>query len=397
MIEVSEANINGSPQSAPPTACLVGACDLELWGLSQTERLRRGLRAAGVESCLEAGSALPDQGRVILLRLDYVYEQRLLVDLVASPGTVLSADDDHGCRVAVAAHVGVSIAEETAELLSMPRLDDAAAQRLGLVVVGAGELSTSYDKKLRKKAAPYLLHVDREAIGDIEARMFAGSYKGVTDFVTKWLWPAPASHVTRWAARRQIKPNMVTFLSFLLVLLALWLFAQGCFASGLLAAWVMTFLDTVDGKLARVTLTSSAIGNVFDHGIDLVHPPFWYAAWAVGLTGVGATAPSHIDLALWIIVGGYVIGRLLEGLFIALFGLEIHAWRPIDSWFRLFTARRNPNLLLLSVATLLARPDSGFVAVAMWTVVSLGFHIVRVVQAMALRLRGSVPASWLAL
>ena len=44
----------------------------------------------------------------------------------------------------------------------------------------------------------------------------------------------------------------------------------------------MTFLDTVDGKLARTTLTSSKWGDIFDHGIDLVHPPFWYVAWGAG-------------------------------------------------------------------------------------------------------------------
>ena len=32
----------------------------------------------------------------------------------------------------------------------------------------------------------------------------------------------------------------------------------------------MTFLDTVDGKLARCTIASSKLGNIFDHGIDLV-------------------------------------------------------------------------------------------------------------------------------
>ena len=47
--------------------------------------------------------------------------------------------------------------------------------------------------------------------------------------------------------------------------------------------WLMTFLDTVDGKLARVTVTSSRIGDVLDHGLDIIHPPLWYIAWGVGL------------------------------------------------------------------------------------------------------------------
>ena len=57
----------------------------------------------------------------------------------------------------------------------------------------------------------------------------------------------------------------------------------GVFALGLLAAWLMTFLDTVDGKLARVSLQSSKLGHWMDHGLDIIHPPIWYWCWAQGL------------------------------------------------------------------------------------------------------------------
>jgi phosphatidylglycerophosphate synthase len=42
-------------------------------------------------------------------------------------------------------------------------------------------------------------------------------------------------------------------------------------------------LDTVDGKLARVTVTSGRFGHCFDHIIDLIHPPVWYILWGRGL------------------------------------------------------------------------------------------------------------------
>src|SRR3546814_9929881 len=91
----------------------------------------------------------------------------------------------------------------------------------------------------------------------------------------------------------------------------MWLFAEGHFLIGCVVGFFMTFLDTVDGKLARVTLTSSKWGEVFDHSIDMIHPPFWWWAWWVGLYTVGDLPPG-IDAALWIIVGGYVAGRVLE-------------------------------------------------------------------------------------
>ena len=79
------------------------------------------------------------------------------------------------------------------------------------------------------------------------------------------------------------------------MILAGFLFSYGYFALGLALGWVMTFLDTVDGKLARVTVTSSKWGNIFDHGIDLIHPPIWYVAWGIGLLSF---APLYLGMTL---------------------------------------------------------------------------------------------------
>ncbi|MCA9579940.1 MAG: CDP-alcohol phosphatidyltransferase family protein, partial [Myxococcales bacterium] len=199
-----------------------------------------------------------------------------------------------------------------------------------------------------------------------------GTYKGATDLVTKHVWPVPAYHATRYLAPRGVTPNMVTAVAAMFTILAFWLFLDGHFATGLAAAWAMTFLDTVDGKLARTTLTSSKWGDIFDHGIDLVHPPFWYVAWALGLAKVGFDwSPVTFWLVIAAILAGYVIQRLFEGIAIKWLKLEIHIWRPVDTLFRQITARRNPNLLLLSVSLLVGRPDWGLMAVAIWTVACL--------------------------
>ena len=63
------------------------------------------------------------------------------------------------------------------------------------------------------------------------------------------------------------------------------------------------------------------------------------------------------------------------------------------SFFRLITARRNPNLLLLTPAALLGRPDIGLILVAIWTALSLGVHVVQMIQGL-LAPKGQV-ASWL--
>jgi hypothetical protein len=94
------------------------------------------------------------------------------------------------------------------------------------------------------------------------------------------------------------------------------------------------------------------------------------------------------------ILGGYVLQRIMEGIAIKWLGLEIHIWRPIDTWFRQITARRNPNLILLTLGTLAGRPDWGLIAVAAWTVICLLLHGVQLLQALAAKQSGPLT-SWM--
>jgi phosphatidylglycerophosphate synthase len=188
----------------------------------------------------------------------------------------------------------------------------------------------------------------------------------------------------RILARHEVKPNTVTAWSYVLAIAVIWLFAEGWFGTGLLLGWLMTFLDTVDGKLARCTLTSSHFGNIFDHGLDQVHPPIWWGAFAIGLPG-GLEANAA---AAWVVVGGYLAGRAIEGVFLAAFRMEFFLWQPFDGFFRTIIARRNPNLILLSLGVLAASPTAGYSAVAVWTVLCIVIAATRTVQAFAARSRG---------
>jgi len=106
--------------------------------------------------------------------------------------------------------------------------------------------------------------------------------------------------------------------------------------------------------------------------------------------GIGAAASPEV----MIVVAGYFVGRLLEGVFLASFKMETHSWRPIDTLFRTITARRNPNLILLSVGAVAGRPDLGMAMLALWTVASLSFHAVRLLQALLARQQGREVEPW---
>ena len=392
------------PAGNAPSAWITGdkrGPEIQVWSLSTSERHRRLLTRAGCGSVrtLDANEdpGDPRTPSVMIVRSDAILDERLVTGLFAARNTVLVVDRAHhaGWGGAVAAHVD---SEHAAMILrELQRAgerespatsqSEAPTPASDIRFASPGDLASAYSAQLRKFDPPYIYPARVEKVREVEDRIFQSSYKGVTDLITKWLWPRPAAAVVRVLARAQIQPNAVTALSWLLAVAAGVLFWKGWFAFGLACGWLMTFLDTVDGKLARVTLTSSRFGHVFDHALDLIHPPLWYLAWSLGVSGT-------VDAAAIVVIAGYLLGRGLEGIFILAFKIETHCWRPIDSLFRTITARRNPNLLLLSVATLGGRPDLGLVMVAIWTVVCMGFHIERILQALFEKSRGIRIECW---
>jgi phosphatidylglycerophosphate synthase len=389
-------NPSSETSSATTLIRLVGECPIKIWGLDSLERMQRVAKRFGFTDVAYAnvkaedrwqneGGALHEPAwstprRVLLVRSDVLLEDRLIKKLLER-GPLVLATEINGKLQAVAARSDDNYPAAIAALADGASLDDLPP---GLPVARPDAPELCYDDVLRKRAVPFVLPLNHMTQSAVEWRMFGASYKGATDFVTKWLWPVPAFHFTRLCAKLGLSPNMVTAVSGLFVLLAFAAFWYGQFGLGIACAWIMTFLDTVDGKLARTTVTSSKWGNVFDHGIDMVHPPFWYWAWWHGLGEAGLANTSH-EVALWIILAGYVLGRLIEGAFIAGFKFEMHIWRPFDYWLRAFTARRNPNMFILMIATIFAMPDVGFLVVALWTIVCLLAHGIRLAQAYALK------------
>ena len=368
-------------------AHIVGDSPVKLWGLSSKQRLQRQLQRLGKLQWLASVDPAPSTGQVLLLRADYLFELRTLKAILAHPGVMLRCPRDGGLAATLAP---VEQVKDALAALSAPAADPA----INFKIIEPSQLD-AYDSELKRVEAPLLEPVDQQRQQQLEDQLYGNAYKGITDLVTKWLWPVPARHTVRWCAMNGVSPNAVTSFGFGLMLAACYLFLDGQYALGLAAGWIMTYLDTVDGKLARVTVTSSRVGNALDHGADLIHPPFWYYFWGLSLSGFEPFfGLGVIDLA-WVIWIGYLLGRLAEGVFDLLGNAAIFAWRPFDAYFRLITARRNTCMIPMTLCIVLGRPDWAYIAVAVWTVATTAVLLVRVSQGLIARWRHGPLRSWM--
>ena len=357
-----------------------------LWGMSLLERILRQLDEAGATRVAVRARAgwrdrlRPDyRGRVevvdvdappaapgLLLVLDgaAVYDARVLEHLLAAGGPT---------RIA---------GEPSAEVIG----DDPGAP------VAVVELATlpSYIANLRRHRVPYVLPIGSRAdLAAAERTMFTAVYKGVTDVVTRFVYPGLVRVITRRLAPTRITPNQVTAVSMLLSFGAIPVFAMGHLGLGVVMGLVMSVLDSVDGKLARLTLRVSRTGNWLDHGSDFVYFGLWLVV--VGLVaGVGA--------ARWLLPAAWLVDRGVAGVFRLLRHRELNDWAPIDAAFRLVVIRRNVFLLVLGAGVLAGAPDVAVAVLAAWAVLGVVFHAARTAwivatdePARASRLHGETP------
>jgi O-antigen/teichoic acid export membrane protein/phosphatidylglycerophosphate synthase len=358
-----------SDEKMAPSFGLIGQSNAKIWGLPLNEWQGRAFKKAGAD----IDRAVVADERGLWHHVDWVMSAELSKSFAVTSGLALVEND-----------IIVSLSGATqAEAETLIGQGVAALTGQDFRQVAASDVNDGYIKSLRKQEVPYVLDTKVTPILDIMRQQFKSSYKGITDFVTKWFWPLPAFYVTRFCAFIKLSPNQVTTVGFFLMLAATWFFWQGQWALGFACGWMMTFLDTVDGKLARTTMTYSYWGNIYDHGIDLIHPPFWYWAWFIGLGGAySMSEPMFVALvAIWI---GYVVDRIIEGIFMRQHGFHIHVWTKFNSGLRFFIARRNPNTFIMMIGIILTMiwADAGiwaFLLIAIWTWICIAANFVSLI------------------
>lgn len=315
-------------------------------------------------------------GRALLaLEADSLIDPRLLRHVARASGSFgVRFDDPHVAVVRLEAWPSTAaLADSSLAARADAWIASGALKEMPLADFPA------YLPKLRRTLPPYGLRVrtddDRERA---ERFLFESNYKGSTDFFTKHVYPPLVWRILQPLARMRVHPNWVSALNVVLAIAAIPLFAGAHWVSGLMLAYTMSVLDSVDGKLARLTFCASKLGHVLDHGLDVVHPPFWYVAWAWALSG--ADPHSAIFWASLVMTGIYVLDRLATEAVTRLTGKSIHAYAPIDVRMRTWISRRNINVPIFTLGLVVGAPTAAFAIIVAWQILTFAFHAVRLVQ-----------------
>jgi len=329
-------------------------------------------------------------GPMIVLSADTVVDTRVVQHLCAANGTVAFRSGEGEERGAALRLEGSLMSEGAdmaprAEPLSVLRLADDLVERGIAKELAEGDFD-SYLTMLRRSLAPYLFRVANPAARDrVEHFLFWSNYKGSTDFLTRYVYPPLVWMMVRPLARWRVHPNWITGIGWLATAVSLPLFAAGAWVPGLALSYLMSVLDSVDGKLARLTYKSSRFGLVFDHALDIIHPPLWYMAWGYALGG-GDLTSAPFQWSLWMLAV-YVADRAITGIFKGRTKRSIHGFTPLDERMRTFISRRNVNLAFFTVALALDWTIPGlraaeftFYGIVIWQVLCFAWHAERLVQ-----------------
>lgn len=238
----------------------------------------------------------------------------------------------------------------------------------------------AYVDDLRLLNEPYLFRCFYpHQVQTIENRMYEANFKGTLDFIAIYIYKYPVREIVKILGRfRWITPNQITILSILASFAVPACFASGQVGWGISIGWLMFILDSVDGKLARLTVRLSKAAGLWEHATSTPAVFLWFPSlgWCLS-QGALFDFSKPVVIAMWILMPLYWIDKSVNGAFRSRFKKDMYNWSRFDEKFHLVACRRAIIMLIVTIGYLAGSLARAFVALAGWMVVSFLVHMVR--------------------
>jgi len=322
--------------------------------------------AAGTEAWAMLRAARADlEDRFILVAADFLVDQRLLRWLAEQPANTMLAGQAGGAPQPVA-H------------LAKQRLDPAAGRDApDGRAVAAGSLP-SYWESMHGEVPLHLLRVTNEAEAEAGWRMLLDHVqRRAQELPSRYFDPIFENLIVRRLAGTQISANQVTAATTLLGFAVSALYFTGWLRVGALLGIAVEVLDGVDGKLARITRTTSRAGE-YEHILDFFYENSWYLA--LGLYLARAAVPHALATAMMLVLFD-LIDTLVYAAVDVRWGRSLDNLSPFLTRFRLVGGRRNIYGWFFLLGFFLGFPGHAFYAAAAWAGFTATVHLVAAIAA----------------
>jgi len=204
------------------------------------------------------------------------------------------------------------------------------------------------------------------------------AWRILLDYIQRRTLELPASYfdpffenlIVRRLASTAITANQVTLVTTVLGFAVAALYLTGWLRVGVLLAIFVEVLDGVDGKLARITRTTSKAGE-YEHILDFFYENSWWLALGRFLSTSGSPSAWF---AAWLMVAFDLTDNIVYSVADVRWGRSVDNASPLLSRFRLIAGRRNIYTWMLLPAIFLGAPALLFYVTVAWAGVTAAVH-----------------------
>ncbi len=238
---------------------------------------------------------------------------------------------------------------------------------------------SAYVPSQRKEIRPYMFRVTTTKEAHAAERfVFEVTHYGSLDFVAKHLYKEISKLFVTWLCRTTITPNQVTYVSIVFAVAVIPLFFLGYMTAGLVCGIIVSFLDVLDGKLARFTYRMSDKGDALDHVADRLNIVTYYLGFGLGLYTGSYT--SSLETAMWL-AGLSFVGQHIDKSVVRTFrlriGIRLDEHKKADVWVRLIRPGRNVLLCFIAIGLLFDRLVDTFIVYTILIYLVGFYHMIR--------------------
>ena len=295
--------------------------------------------------------------RCLVIGGNLLIDQRLLEWLTRQPGDVLLTDRD-GNPPEVA---GCTYREAFEDIALGNRNSIVAVSRL-----------PSYWETMHGDVPLHLARIDEARDQELAWGVLLDHIQRRTQELPSRYFDIPfENRLVRLLAPTAISANQVTILTTLLGFLVAVLYLEGWLRTGVLLAILVEVLDGVDGKLARITRTTSSIGEQ-EHILDFFYENSWYLALGFFFARQGL---PHAFIGAAAMVAFDLTDNITYALLDVKWGRSLDNANPFLQRFRLIGGRRNIYTWIFLPGFFLNAAPVAFAVAIVWAGVTATIHV----------------------